>query len=64
MSDDTKVYISVESSSGRLIVDGSMALWRELVGCLGATPVEPTVAAQNVRPATRQPAERVSEPAR
>jgi hypothetical protein len=40
MSDDTKLYISVESDTGRLVVDGSMILWRELVGSLAAPPAE------------------------
>lgn len=41
MSDDTRVYISVESSSGRLVVDGSLVLWRELVNALRGPGVEP-----------------------
>lgn len=55
MSDDTKLYISVESGSGRLVVDGSMKLWRELVGSLGRTPANQTPAER--KSASRQPAE-------
>jgi hypothetical protein len=40
MSDDTRLYISVESSNGHLVIDGPMTLWRELVGSLSATPTE------------------------
>lgn len=57
MSDDTKLYISVESGTGRLVVDGSMKLWRELVGSLGRTPTGPL-------PAERKSADRQTEPAR
>jgi hypothetical protein len=41
MSDDTRLYISVESSAGHLVVDGPMALWRELVGSLAPAPPDP-----------------------
>jgi hypothetical protein len=34
MSDDTKLYISLESHAGHLVIDGPMSLWRELVGSL------------------------------
>jgi hypothetical protein len=40
MSDDTRLYISVESSAGHLVVDGPLLLWRELVGTLGTSPAE------------------------
>ena len=40
MSDDTKLYISVESRDGQLVIDGPMSLWRELVGSLAAPSTE------------------------
>lgn len=48
MSDDTRVYISVESNSGRLIVDGSLVLWRELVDALSGPAAEPRSAEPEV----------------
>ena len=46
MSDDTRLYISVESSAGHLVVDGPMTLWRELVGTLATSPAELTPPAE------------------
>ena len=38
MSDDTKLYISIESRAGHLVIDGPMVLWRELISSLGVDP--------------------------
>jgi hypothetical protein len=35
MSDDTKLYISIQSRAGQLVIDGPMVLWRELISSLG-----------------------------
>ena len=40
MSDDTQLYISVQSRAGQLVIDGPMSLWRELISSLGADPAE------------------------
>ena len=55
MSDDTKLYISIESRAGHLVVDGPMSLWRELVGNLPIPPTEGTDA--QLREPKHQPAE-------
>jgi hypothetical protein len=54
MSDGTKVYISVESHDGHLVIDGPMALCRELVGSL-TTARAPTALAYDDEAAERQP---------
>ena len=40
MSGDTRLYISVESRAGHLVIDGPMTLWRELVGSLVTAPAD------------------------
>ena len=55
MSDDTKLYISIQSHAGHLVVDGPMALWRELVGSL-ALPTAERAAADRSE-SDHQPAE-------
>lgn len=37
MSEQTKLYVSVESGAGHLIISGPLALLRELIGSFGAT---------------------------
>ena len=57
MSDETKVYISVEGRSGQLVIDGPIKLFDELLDAFGRRPDERTA----VRAAAEEPAE---EPAR
>jgi hypothetical protein len=57
MSDDTKLYISVESRAGHLVIDGPMTLWRELMGSLGTVPDESGAAVRDSRSADHQLAE-------
>jgi hypothetical protein len=40
MPDATRIYISVESVAGHLVIDGPMILWRELLGSLPPEPTE------------------------
>jgi len=58
MSDDTKLYISLESHAGHLVIDGPMSLWRELVGSLATGATEPAP------PDQREPARPTAETAR
>ena len=59
MSDDTTIYISVESSSGRLVIDGSMILWRDLLGSLAREATEPGTVERKGAVTDRQLAEPV-----
>ena len=48
MSDETKLYISVESRAGHLVIDGPMVLWRELISSLGVDSADLAVTGPDV----------------
>jgi hypothetical protein len=48
MADDTKLYISVESRAGHLVIDGPMVLWRELISSLGVDTADLAVTGPGV----------------
>ena len=63
MSGQTRVYISLESRAGHLIVNGPMVLWRELLDSLGTAPDEAVDSEQRPAALNRRPAGQPAEAA-